>query len=444
MANSLSGHLLYGRGKVPLHLPDDVVLDVLAKGAMPVELDPFVAVGGALGRPVACPPLEELAAGARTACIVICDITRPVPNGLFLRQLVERLLIAKLQLEDITILVATGLHRPNEGEELDELIGDSWVRRSVEILNHDARDDSRHADLGMTRRGTPVKLNRRFVESDVRIVTGLVEPHFMAGYSGGRKVIAPGIAHRDTITTFHNFAFMSDPHAKNCHLEGNPLHEEQLEIAKMVGNVYAVNTVINENRQLSFINFGEVVESHCEAVAFCEQFSRIPLSRRYRTVVTSAAGYPLDKTYYQTVKGIVGGLPAVADGGTLIIVSECSEGLGSPEFRAAQERLARDGRTKFLGDLSQKCFAAVDEWQTQMLLREERGITTILVTDGLMGGDEKLAGVEVRPLRDLDEIVSTAVSASGENRLALIPEGPYVVPVYSAVDPEDDQNLSRP
>ena len=207
--------------------------------------------------------------GRKSACILICDITRPVPNHLFLRPLIEGLIAAGVPRERITVLVATGLHRPNEGAELAEVVGDPWVFETVRVENHFARDDAAHVDFGVTSgRRTPVKLDRRFVEADLRIATGLVEPHFMAGYSGGRKVIAPGIAHADTIRTFHSARFMEDPAAIQCNLAGNPLHEEQLEIVRMLGEVYALNTVIDDDRDLVHVNFGEVIASHLAAVAF--------------------------------------------------------------------------------------------------------------------------------------------------------------------------------
>ncbi len=318
----------------------------------------------------ATPPYETLVRGRRSACILICDITRPVPNHLFLRPLIEGMLAAGMPRERITVLVATGLHRPNEGAELDALVGDPWVRQTVRVENHFARDDAAHVDLGVTSgRRTPVKLDRRFVDADLRIATGLVEPHFMAGYSGGRKVIAPGVAHADTIRTFHSARFMEDPAAIQCNLAGNPLHEEQLEIVRMLGDVYAVNTVIDEDRDLVHVNFGEVIASHLAAVDFVAESVRVPVGRRFATVLTSAAGDPLDKTYYQTVKGMVTPLDILEPGGTLIVASACSEGFGSPEFRAAQARLVDLGPDAFLQTLVAKRFADVDEWQTEMQLK---------------------------------------------------------------------------
>ena len=341
-------------------------------------------------------PFREVVRGRKSACILICDITRPVPNHLFLRPLIEGMLAAGMERERITVLVATGLHRPNEGDELAEVVGDPWVFENVRVENHFARDDAAHVDMGRTPvRGTPVKLDRRFVEAEVRIATGLVEPHFMAGYSGGRKVIAPGIAHADTIRTFHSARFMEDPLAIQCNLSGNPLHEEQLEIVRMLGEVYAINTVIDEERDLVHVNFGEVIESHLTAVAFAADSARVPTGRKFSTIVTSAAGHPLDKTYYQTVKGMVTPLDILAPGGTLIVASACSEGFGSPEFREAQERLCAIGPDAFLQTLLAKRFADVDEWQTEMQLKALRAGRVQLHTTGLAGDDRRLTGVDM-------------------------------------------------
>jgi nickel-dependent lactate racemase len=362
------------------------------------------------------------------AGILICDITRPVPNGLILPAIVRELLAAGLKPESIRVLVATGLHRPNEGKELEELVGDPWVLRTVRVENHFARNDADHVSLGTTAAGTVVKLDRRFVEADLKIVTGLVEPHFMAGYSGGRKVIAPGVAHRETITTFHNARFMSDPKADNCVLEGNPLHREQLEIVRMLRRVLAVNVVIDEHRRVSFVNFGEIVESHLDAVAFIRRYAQVSVARRFKTVVTSAAGYPLDKTYYQTVKGMVGPIDILEPGGNLVVVSECSEGIGSEEYRDAQRRLIERGPAGFLADISRKSHADVDEWQTQMQLRPMRIGEIHLFSPGLRPEERALTGVKI--VDSLEQTLQQCVASSGDPHIAVIPEGPYVVPVY--------------
>jgi nickel-dependent lactate racemase len=298
------------------------------------------------------------------------------------------------------------------------------------VENHDARDDAIHVDLGSTRtRGTPVKLNRLFVDADLKIATGLVEPHFMAGWSGGRKVVAPGVAHHETIRTFHSARFMEDPLAVQCNLVGNPLHEEQLEIVRMLGDVYALNVVIDEDRDLVFASFGEIVSSHAAAVAFVSRATHVPASRKFATVVTSSAGYPLDKTYYQTIKGMVTPLAILEPGGTLIIASECSEGFGSREFREAQARLVAVGQERFLATLTAKRLADIDEWQTEMQLKSLRLGRVELYTTGLKPEEQAITGVHVVP--DVSAAIAASIERSADPAVAVIPEGPYVIPYFA-------------
>jgi nickel-dependent lactate racemase len=424
----------FGKGHLAVQMPEGARPTVIRKAALARLADPYQAIRDALDRPIGARPFRELAQGRRSACILICDITRPVPNHLFLRPMIEDLLAAGVPAAGITVLVATGLHRPNEGAELAELIGDSWVQETVRVENHFARNDAEHVDLGVTpTRGVPVKIDRRFIEADLKIATGLVEPHFMAGYSGGRKVVAPGVAHADTIRTFHSARFMEDPFAASCNLAGNPLHEEQLEIIRMIGEIYGLNTVIDEERALIHVTFGEVIASHLAAVEFIRGITEINLPRRFRTVVTSAAGYPLDKTYYQTVKGMVTPIDILAPGGTLIIASECSEGLGSPEFHQCQSRLVDLGPDAFLRTLLGKSMADVDEWQTEMQLKPMRIGRVQLYTSGLSGEERRVTGVEV--IESVERAIRDSMARSGEAEVAVIPEGPYVVPFFRPTAP---------
>ncbi len=219
---------------------------------------------------------------------------------------------------------------------------------------------------------------------------------------------------------------MEDPAAIQCNLDGNPLHDEQLAIVRMLGEVHAVNTVIDEDRDLVHVNFGEVIASHLAAVEFVADSARVPVGRRFATIVTSAAGHPLDKTYYQTVKGMVTPLDILEPGGTLIVASACSEGFGSPEFRAAQQRLAHLGPDPFLRPSSRSRFADIDEWQTEMQLKSMR----IGESDSTRAGStRRAADHRSRGVPSLDAAVAAALARAGDPTLAVIPEGPYVVPV---------------
>ena len=428
MSDSVS--IRYGKGELHVRLPMGCEATIIRKPDMPVLQDPIYAIRDALMNPVDAPSLAELAKGVRRACLVICDITRPVPNGPILKGLIEQLRDSGVSLERITILIATGLHRPNLGKEMREVVGDDWVYNSVRVENHFARDRQWMVDLGKTPTdGIPVILNRHLVDADLRIAIGLVEPHFMAGYSGGRKVIAPGVAGEETIRTFHNHRFMADPLSCNGNLISNPLHRGQLEILKVIGKSYAINTVIDEARRMSFVNFGDCEKSHLESVAFVKRYAEVPLDRQFKTIVTSAAGYPLDKTYYQTVKGMVAPIQILADGGQMIIASACEEGLGSHEFRASQSHLLSLGKQGFLDRIRPMPFADVDGWQTHMLLRTLAVGNVSLFSEGLTGNDRELTGVQM--VESIEDTIAASISHSGDKAIAIIPEGPYVIPTHA-------------
>ncbi len=421
--------LNYGRGKLSVNMPSDWDISVIRKPVMPIISDVVSAVEECLAKPVGSLSLQEISSNAKSACILVCDITRPVPNKLFLGPVIKNLLASGLKKENIVILVATGLHRPNEGSELEELIGDSWVLQTVRVENHFAKNDGDHIYVGTTTKGNKVFLDRRFVEADIRIATGLVEPHFMAGYSGGRKVIAPGIANVDTITTFHSSRYMEHPLSANCILEGNPLHEDQLEIIEMIGGALAINTVIDDKRRLSFINFGEIVISHLEAVDFIRKYAEVYINQKFKTILTSCAGYPLDLTYYQTVKGMVAPMNILEPGGNLIIVSDCSEGMGSKEFVDSQRRLIEKGPDEFLSAINLKKYADIDEWQTEMQIKPMKLGSIHLYSKSLSDQAWPLTGVN--RVFNLSDCIEKCVFQSGANSIAVIPEGPYVVPILS-------------
>ncbi len=417
--------LLYGRGTLPLVLPDGAHATIIRKLSVSALSDPEGAVREAYRQPTGSAPLAELAKRSWTACVVICDITRPVPNGVLLRPLVETLLKAGVQ---VTVLVATGLHRVGDTEEEARLIGDPWVHDRVTVAWHVATDDAEQTHLGSTPSGTPVDLDSRFVAADLRIVVGLVEPHFMAGWSGGRKVIAPGVAGHRTIRTFHSGRFMEDPHARPCNLIDNPLHRDQLAIVDLLGEVYGVDVVLDDERRIVHVSFGAILASHASAVAVAEQSCVVEVGRQFSTVVTTSAGNPLDLTYYQTVKGIVCALGILKPGGTLIIASECAEGLGSPHFRAAQQRLVTEGHVTFVERALAKPLADIDEWQTQKQAQAMRA-GTVQLFSCLSAADRVDTGVAC--VDSLTVAVAESIAKHGDPDVAVIPEGPYVIPVVS-------------
>lgn len=421
--------LLYGKHELTLDLPDHIVIHEINKYPMPLIPDVDGSIRQALLDPIGSPSLPELARNADNVCILICDITRPVPNGDLLPPLIDILIQEGVQKEDILILVATGLHRPNEGEELRELINNDEIYESFRIENHFARDRDAHIDLGTTSQGIPIGIDRRFFDADLKIVTGLVEPHFMAGYSGGRKVIAPGVAYQDTILKFHTAHVLEHANAVNCVMDGNPLHQAQMEIVEKISNVYALNVAIDDKRRLGTVTFGDLEQSHLAAVDFMRRYAEIEIDRTFKTIVTSAGGYPLDRTYYQTVKGMVGPMDILAPGGTIIIASDCSEGMGSPEFVAAQQMLCKHGEEKFMNILYSRTDALIDEWQTEMLLKPLRRGAIRMYTEQLSEAD--LEQTFITHVTNLEQAILASVKEQNDPEIAVVPEGPYVVPRYT-------------
>jgi nickel-dependent lactate racemase len=428
--------LLYGRGKLAVDLPENLRVTTVRKKPMPIVPDPVGRLRESFRRSDLGLPLRDLARERQSACILVCDITRPVPHGTLLPPLIEELTGGGMARDRILILVATGLHRPNEGAELREVIGGDAIFDRARVANHFARDREAHVDLGRTPGGIPILVDRRFVEADLRIVVGLVEPHFMAGYSGGRKLVIPGVAHSDTIFKLHAGVILDHSRAANAVIEGNPVHQEQLDMVRAVGEIFALNVVIDEDRRIGFVNFGPIESSHLEAVAFARTYSEVPVAHRFKTVVTTSAGYPLDKTFYQTIKGMVGVLDIVEPGGTIIIASECSEGMGSPEFVEAQRELCRVGPERFMADVVARNHARIDEWQTQMLVKALRRGSVRLYTTGLRPSD--LADIFVEPVASVEGAVSESVNTHQDPCVAVVPEGPYMVPVFQIRDPKHE------
>ena len=422
--------LNYGKDGLPLDLPEDWDVTVIRKPEMPVMADVSAGIMSVLANPVASKPLSELAGGRKSACIAICDITRPVPNSVLLPSVIRQLIDSGISQNAIKIVIATGLHRPCDGKELSELIGDKWILENIQIENHFARRDEDHVHLGTTSRGTPAWIDKRFVEADLRIVIGLVEPHLMAGYSGGRKLITPGLAHVQTITRLHSAEFLENENTANCTLAGNPVHEEQIEILRMAGEIYAVNTVIDENRRLSYVNFGEAEASHRAAVDYLNKYAIVPVPERFSTVVTTCAGYPLDATFYQACKGLVAAMDLVKPGGNLIIAAECSEGIGSSEFIESQKCFLNLGRVGFLKHILSRKHANIDEWGTQLLIKAIRHAEISLYSTGLNSAEKTLTGLMA--VTSLTDAIRKSIEASGDDKIAIVPEGPYVIPELNA------------
>ena len=413
----------YGKTGLMVDLPNEKVIGPLEiKNAIPLA-NQSQAISDALANPIGSKPLAEIAKGKKTACILICDITRPVPNKVILPQILKTIEEAGVPRSGITILIATGLHRPNEGEELVELVGED-IANNYRVENHHGKETSEHDYLGITPKGVPVYIDSRYIRAELKITTGLIEPHLMAGYSGGRKVICPGIAGIETVKVWHGPKFLEHPNADCGIVEGNPVHEENTYIALMSGCDFIVNVCVDGNRQITWAGAGDMIKAWEAGVSFVRQVVRVPVKEPVDIVLTSCAGYPLDITWYQAVKGLIGALPIIKKGGTIILVASLTEGLGSPEF---QQVLSENPDLKaFKKRILETDYFVMDQWQLEEFAKVIEKCKVKVYSKGLE--HSVLNKCHVTPIDSVEQAVAESLQEYGPlARIAVIPKGPYVL-----------------
>jgi len=414
--------LAYGRGQIACELPDAARVDVLEKRALAPLRDPEAALREALARPIAAPPLHELARGRKDAVIVVSDRTRPVPNALLLPPLLDALRRGGLPPAAVTLQVATGLHRPCTPAELREMLGDA-LASGLRIVQHDARDAAAHVDLGRTRGGVPIRIDRFFLESDLRLVTGLIEPHLMAGFSGGRKAVCPGLADVETLRVAHGPELLEGRIGPGL-VEGNPLHEALLEVVRRVGVHFMANVALDRERRVASVFCGDIEHAHAAGMRFVEAESMVSLAEPADLVIASAGGDPLDATFYQAIKGIAAASAIVRQGGVILLCAALSEGVGSPSF----ERLLRESAdpTAFERRLAEPGFFAIDQWMIQHLCQAHRRARILLFSQGLPA--ERLRELLVEPVASPAQGIARALAQlPAAARIAVLPQGPYVL-----------------
>lgn len=415
--------LEYGRTGLDVELPEERLVKTLAYRQQAPLDDPQAALQQVLNSPTGSPPLAELARGRSDACILICDITRPVPNKMILPPLLQTLEASGIPRQKITILIATGLHRPNEGKELVELVG-SWIAEHYRIENHHGDVPEEHTCLGTSPRGVPIWIDSRYAHADLKISTGLIEPHLMAGFSGGRKLICPGIAGLETVKAWHSPVFLEHPNADCGILDGNPVHEENTAIALVAGCDFIVNVVIDELRRPLFWVAGDMQLAFAEGVEFVREVVTDTVPEAVDVVVTNSAGYPLDTTFYQSVKGMTGALPIVKQGGTIVMAAGLAEGIGGPHFRQLLDQTP--DLEIFMERILGKDYFVIDQWQLEELAKVRRKAKVKVVSDGLPAETIDRLFVESAP--SVEQAVSESLAEYGDNAtLAVIPKGPYVL-----------------
>jgi nickel-dependent lactate racemase len=410
----------FGKTGLKIQLPDGPRYEVVrAHSAEPVK-GVRAALDAALDAPIGCAPLSELAKGKKTAAISVCDITRPAPNSTTLPPILERLHAAGMKAEDITICIATGLHREATGAELDTILGPEIAAR-YPIFNHDAKVREDHRYLGDTHRGTPVWIAKKFLDADLHITLGFIEQHLMLGFSGGRKLIAPGVAAQETIKVIHSPRFMREALATEGSIQDNPIHADLLEIARMARHDFMLDVTLTQSREISGIFAGDPVQAHAAGVEFMRKSSVEYLPKFVDAAITSAAGLPLDLTFYQTVKGVTAVQHIVKPGGKILILSECSEGVGSPEF--AEKVANYTGAQSFLDEIKDSP-VVMDQWQLEKLALVAMKHRITFFVPGTKG--RSLGSMNTQCFWDANEAVKDLVSGlPADASVAVLPDGPY-------------------
>ncbi len=413
--------LAYGQGFLPVALPADRTT-VIEPVDVPGLADERAAVLSALRRPVGRPPLREVVRGARSVCIAFTDVTRATPNERLIPWLLEE--VAEVPRDRVVLLSQTGTHRPHTRAELERLLTPAVVR-DHRVVDHEPRNPAALVRVGTTRDGTPATVNRHLVEADVRIVTGFVEPHLFAGFSGGPKGIVPGCAGQATVESNHGRRHIGDPRASFGVTEGNPLWEELRDLALRVGESFLVNVTLNVRRELTGVFAGDLLAAHREAIEAVRRTAMRRVDAPFDVVVTTNSGSPLDLNLYQGVKGMAAGARIVRDGGTVVLACECREGV--PEG-SAFETLLREATSpdEVLARLSTPGFARPDQWQAQILAGIRRR-ARVLLRSSLP--DDAVRGCHLEPCPDVGAAVRAELARLGPRaRVAVLPHGPLTVP----------------
>ncbi|MFH2128595.1 MAG: nickel-dependent lactate racemase [Pseudomonadota bacterium] len=411
-----------GREEINLDLPPSAAL--LQSEELPPLADPAEAVARALASPFGGPPLAELARGKTSACIVVSDVTRPVPNRLLLPPLLGTLLAAGVPKEGITILIATGMHRPNLGPELEELLGPE-IAAQWPVVNHDCRDQA-SLKVVDTIEGAPIAVNRRYLEAELKIVTGLIEPHPFAGFSGGGKSILPGVSALETMHFMHSFKMIEHPGLMAGGLTGNPFQEQVARVARAAGLDFMLNVVIDRRRRLLGVFAGEFPQAHVQGCDLAARQTVVPVDEPFDLVITSGGGHPLDDTLYQSSKGLLAAKGITKPGGTVLWITQCAQGLGSEEYcRMVRLCATPQGFRERHADPAN---FVIDQWGAQAYFQCLEHLGRVLVyAPGLPAQKARSFGLEY--VEDLPAAVAELCAT--HQRVAVMPEGPYLSPLLT-------------
>jgi lactate racemase len=412
----------YGTDGLEVDLPDEGVT-VIEPMPRPAVRDAHAALMEAIRAPIGGAPLRQQVRPGHRVAISVCDITRAQPRREQLRALFEEM--PGVPAADITIFIATGTHRCNTDDELERMLGRDILGR-YRVINHDSRDASTLAHVGRTSTGVVVHLNREFLQADVRITTGFVEPHFFAGFSGGPKMVAPGLAGLDTVMTLHDASRIGHPNATWGVTEGNPIHDDVREISQMVGVNFAIDVTLNREQKITAAFAGDILAQHRAACAFAKDTAMRAVPAPFDVVLTTNSGYPLDQNLYQAVKGMSAAAKIVKPGGTIICAAECRDGLPSHGSYGAV-LASQPTPAALLTMINAPGYSAPDQWQVQVQAQIQMKAQVLVKNAGLPATGIRAA--HFTPIDDVSAAVRDALDAAGPGAtLCVLPQGPQTIP----------------
>ncbi len=421
-------NLAYGQSGLMVNLPD--ATDVVEARFVPGLPDEAAAIRAALRQPLGSAPLRARVKLGDKVVITHSDITRATPNERILPVLLAELAEAGIARQDITLLNALGTHRQQTEAELRLMLGDAVVD-TYRCLQHDAYDEANLVSLGQTSFGYPVRVNRFFMEADVRLLTGFIEPHFFAGFSGGPKGVLPALAGAESVLTNHGREMIAHPQATWGIIEGNPIWEEMREVALRTNPTFLLNVTLNNRREITGVFAGDMLVAHAAGCAFVRDQAMVKVTKPYDVVITTNSGYPLDQNLYQAVKGMSAANQIVRDGGTIIIAAACADGL--PNHGLYASLLAEAGSPQGVLDmLARPGFSAQDQWQVQIQALIQLRAEVFVYSDGL--SEAQISGVLFTPCRSIEQTVACLQEKYGSQfRLCAIPDGPQTIAYVSTL-----------
>jgi nickel-dependent lactate racemase len=421
--------LAYGKTGLEIELADALNVTVVEPKYVSALPDPKAALQQALNQPIGAPPLRELVHPHHRVGIVFCDITRPAPSHLMVPAVLKELV--HVPRENIILFNALGTHRPNTDAELRAILGDEVVD-SYRIVQNNAFDPSTQVHLGATSRGHAIWLNREFVACDAKILTGFIEPHFFAGFSGGGKMVMPGLAGQQTVLANHGAQMLSDLRATWGVTRANPIWEEIREVALKVNPTFILHVSLNRDKEITGVFAGDLDEAHAAGCAFVKDTAMVGVPHAFDIVITTNSGYPLDLNLYQSVKGMSAAAKVVRQGGSIIVASDCWDGI--PEHGLYGQLLRQaNSPQELLDTIFAPGFLKQDQWQAQIQAQIQLQADVYVRTDNLT--DQQIEGALLRPSPRIESTLQELLDRYGpQASICVLPEGPQTIPYIHSQD----------